>query len=907
VRFVSSLLNRPSFAQWLVASIFGALFQPAAFAQTNPIARPVEFHFRGPRPSTYELEQPTNGMLRATGDRHWLKARPKQRRQSVELGDRIVVQADDPQKISTLLKGRPLQLSRVLPGHMFIFQAPDAITAAEEASRLAGSKEIHISQPIVRRPRKLHGPYAPRPNDPYFYRRDQPQSSWQAYLENRDDEGNRLGPDLNVRAAWPVAKGEGVVVAIGDDGVDLQHPDLAGQISSELQFNFNKGTSDGGPAGDFSYHGTAVAGLIVAKANNKIGITGIAPEARLASWVLFTQFDDLNLSDEQLMDVFQSRSNIVSVQNHSWGKVGEEQLEISALENAGISNAVTFGRAGRGVVLVRSAGNDRGNLSDANDDGYTADPRIIVVGAIRLDGRVARYSTPGACLLVAAPSGDFSPDANPCETNALNIVTTDRVGDVGYNRNASTDDSADYAFGSAGFSGTSAAAPQISGIVALILSANPNLHYRDVQQILILSARHFDFADPDLSINGAGFRVSHNVGFGVPDAGVAVKLARNWINRPAATNVIYTSTNSAAIPDLGLKLTVIGSNVPPELESLTILPSSGVHPKNNLGPFPLVDLGLGGNITNNLVGHAALIQRGERFFCEKSADAAAAGAALAIIYNNRDLTSRLVMGGMELTPIPAVFLSQNDGEALRNFASVNPGASVRIDLTNTNYAFDVRETLLCEWVGVRIKTDHTRRGDLRIVLRSPQGTESVLQHISPDDAAGPTDWTYYSTHHFYESSAGRWTIEITDEDEKGTGNVLEASLLISGVPIADTDGDGLDDSWEMRHFGSLARGPQEDPDGDGFSNAREQILGTDPSANQVPLQLDLSLWDENRARLSWPSSTDFTYQIRVGTNLTGSWKLLGEVPGQFPETEWFTPRTNLDRQFFTLESTPRQK
>jgi len=45
---------------------------------------------------------------------------------------------------------------------------------------------------------------------------------------------------------------------------------------------------------------------------------------------------------------------------------------------------------------------------------------------------------------------------------------------------------------------------------------------RDVQQILILSSRHFDLADPDLRTNGAGFRFSHNVGFGVPDAGRAV-------------------------------------------------------------------------------------------------------------------------------------------------------------------------------------------------------------------------------------------------------------------------------------------------------------------------------------------------------------------------------------------------
>jgi len=66
----------------------------------------------------------------------------------------------------------------------------------------------------------------------------------------------------------------------------------------------------------------------------------------------------------------------------------------------------------------------------------------------------------------------------------------------------------------------------LPGLAALILSANTNLTYRDVQQILILSARHFDFADPDVATNGAGLKMSHNLGFGIPDAGVAVNLAR---------------------------------------------------------------------------------------------------------------------------------------------------------------------------------------------------------------------------------------------------------------------------------------------------------------------------------------------------------------------------------------------
>src|SRR5947208_10528106 len=105
-----------------------------------------------------------------------------------------------------------------------------------------------------------------------------------------------------------------------------------------------------------------------------------------------------------------------------------------------------------------------------------------------------------------------------------------------------------------------------------MLSANPNLTYRDVQQILLLCSRHFDLADPDLVTNGAGFQVSHNDGFGVPDAGVAVNLARSWSNRPPQTKVTVVATNTAQIPDDGLRLLITGTGVSGDLASIQTLP-----------------------------------------------------------------------------------------------------------------------------------------------------------------------------------------------------------------------------------------------------------------------------------------------------------------------------------------------
>ncbi|MBI2949849.1 MAG: proprotein convertase P-domain-containing protein, partial [Verrucomicrobia bacterium] len=258
----------------------------------------------------------------------------------------------------------------------------------------------------------------------------------------------------------------------------------------------------------------------------------------------------------------------------------------------------------------------------------------------------------------------------------------------------------------------------------------------------------------------------------------------------------------------------------------------------------------------------------------------------------------------EFSPIPGVFISQADGEALREYLASDSTAQAQLSLQSTNFSLTVKESLLCEHVGVRIDTDHTTRGDLRITLQAPGGTRSVMQSWSSDDSPGPRDWTYYSVHHFYENSAGTWTIAIGDLDARGLGTVRSISLIISGVRITDSDGDALDDAWEMQRFQTLAFGPSDDPDQDGYSNAREQILGTNPMAAEIPLELNLSRWSSQLVRLSWPSTTNRSYEVKVGVDAARLLTLITNVPGRFPETEWFTSSTNPILQFFRVETAP---
>jgi subtilisin-like proprotein convertase family protein/subtilisin family serine protease len=880
----------------LAVLLIGGLTAPA----NADADRAVSFKFLVPQPIDCRIDSPAELQAAGGAEPEWIEARMGTASADfIDLGSRVVLQLENPEALEQMIAGHPLELSRTVTPNVFILQAPGAWTAAREAHRLAELPGVCAAYPVLRRMAGLDGAYAPQPSDFFFY------IQWP--LENRDTNGISTGPDLNARAAWPFTMGEGVNIAVVDTGVELVHQELASREMPDLHYNFATSTRDGSPISGTATgaHGTQVAGLAVAELNNE-RMVGIAPRAGLASWVIYDSRPRL-VSDERLMEMYQYKSDEVAVQNHSWGNEGIRLKGLTLLEQIGLSNALHHGRSGRGVIMVRSGGNDRRSAANVNDDGYPSDPRVIAVAAMRRDGLTARYSEPGACLLVSGPSSD---------TGMHGLFSTDLLGTRGRNQInflPPFQDLSDYVFDAMGFSGTSAATPLIAGVVTLMLSVNPELTYRDVQQILVLASRQFDFSDPDLRPNGAGFLVSHNAGFGMPDAALAVQFARGWSNRPPLSTVTLTSTNIQAIPDDGLRLLITGEGVPSHLASVRTLPSMGPHADTPTAALPLVHAGLATNsIAADLTGRAALIERGVNDFSEKIGFAARAGAAFAVVYNFATNTSSagapggdqlIPMGETDFVPIPAVFIGHNDGVALRELFETNTAARAQIHLTTTNYSLIVTNTLLCEHVGVRVQTDHPLRGDLRITLVSPSGTRSVLQRYNADTDAGPVDWTYHSTQHFFESSAGAWTVCFSDQLEGNAGSVHHVSLIIHGTSIQDADGDGLDDAWELLHFGNLDQGPRDDPDGDGWSNAVEQMLGTDPNSIDVAFRVDLSKWNPRLARLSWPGKPGHSYDVLMGTN-AASLNVLTNVPGRFPETEWFTPYTNLTHQFFRVRAVP---
>ena len=340
------------------------------------------------------------------------------------------------------------------------------------------------------------------------------------------------GEDINVAPVWDMGyTGEGVVVAVLDSGVQRDHPDLAANIHPTLGFDSIDliGLGDPDLSSVADAHGTAVAGLIGAVANNGLGGTGVAPGVTMVPIRIVAEQAPLLVS--AFADAFRYETDVIDITNNSWGPgipralLGPDAAEIKALRDS-----VFFGRGGLGVVHVFASGNSAGamfsegfqslgDLGSTTYDGWVNTRYTIGVTGVdhdgfynNFDGTVTDYPETSASVLVAAPTGSHSLFLVDDTGVGSGLVTTDLTGEFGYNVDPDPDTGeaidpfgpdylpdTDY---TSRFNGTSGAAPIATGVVALMLEANPNLTWRDVQEILVRSARQN--APFDVPTNGLG-------------------------------------------------------------------------------------------------------------------------------------------------------------------------------------------------------------------------------------------------------------------------------------------------------------------------------------------------------------------------------------------------------------------
>jgi subtilisin family serine protease len=282
-------------------------------------------------------------------------------------------------------------------------------------------------------------------------------------LLNTGQYSGTAGLDIKACDAWAHSKGDNINVAVIDDGVQLNHEDLVGNIHS-LSYDIPTSSSPSVLRGS---HGTACAGIIGAN-DNSIGITGVAPNCKLMSVSCDMSAVNTTIAAGLANGINWARVNGADVISNSWSLYSVT----SSLVDDAIDDALSLGRSGKGCVVVFASGNYNGGMSSAIEFPANSNPDLLVVGSMSPCGERVDYFFSTSC----DNEGWGSKFGSAIDVMApgVKIATTDRTGSDGYV-------SGNYRLD---FNGTSSACPSVAGLAALILSANPNLTSLQVRNII---------------------------------------------------------------------------------------------------------------------------------------------------------------------------------------------------------------------------------------------------------------------------------------------------------------------------------------------------------------------------------------------------------------------------------------
>jgi serine protease len=336
----------------------------------------------------------------------------------------------------------------------------------------------------------------------------------QYYFKNTGQFGGTTGIDIRAEGAWAVTTGNGTVkVAVVDNGVE-DHEDLVGRVLAG--YAPKAPLTNGRPVVSTAAHGTNCAGIIAAIQNNSKGIGGLA-NCRIVPVNIFVGAESVGDQATGINQAYDPTKGDADIISNSWYYTNGAPTGFDVLTTA-VTNAMTLGRDGKGCVVIFISGNHK-PFRDVSYPGNITG--VITVGAVDNMGALWNYSDRGPSLDLVAPSGDWP---------IGNVRTLDRMGSAG-------NDAGNY---TSTFGATSAAAPQVSGVAALMLSLNPNLTYAQVRSILQTTAT---------DRGAAGFDNSY--GYGLLNSCAAIaKTVSDGTSLTGGLNTICTGSSTYTLPNV---------------------------------------------------------------------------------------------------------------------------------------------------------------------------------------------------------------------------------------------------------------------------------------------------------------------------------------------------------------------
>ncbi|WP_347554338.1 S8 family serine peptidase [Robbsia sp. KACC 23696] len=332
----------------------------------------------------------------------------------------------------------------------------------------------------------------------------------------------------NVAEAHTLSTGKGAVVAIIDDAIDIDHPEFRQKVVSPRSYTGPYQVDENPrPRLSAEFHGTCVAGVAVA--SGRFGASGVAPDAWLMPIRLMLQQASAEVIAQAIYWAASRGADVINVSLGpdlgEWNNADDPRRGIwwpmAAYVRDALTYATTQGRNGKGCAVVYAAGNSNNNVARI---GHASHPGILVVGACNEHGRRSAYSNHGAALSCCFPSNDFRIAGRPA-LRTHGIRTTSAQWQRAP-RQSGDSEMGDY---TEMFGGTSAAAPGVAGVLALMVAANPDLTQSELSRCLVGTCERI--GDPSLEGPAAEYdEGGHSVlyGHGRVNAFEAVRAARDW-------------------------------------------------------------------------------------------------------------------------------------------------------------------------------------------------------------------------------------------------------------------------------------------------------------------------------------------------------------------------------------------